>query len=139
MLVLHDTNDETGSVEAVGKEEKGSEVSEGVSADQYVGCIAGQDDGLREPLVLLESAKDLLPAELSVSDDPRRSHSTYSKPVLSLRDRGTRTLLLEEEPGETEQDPVEVGQEEGVLVDESIASERDQDRKIEGQSDDITP
>jgi len=33
MLVLDDTNDETGSVEAVGKEEKGSEVSEGVSTN----------------------------------------------------------------------------------------------------------
>ena len=47
MFVLDDTNDETGSIETVGKEEKGSEISEGVSADQYVEYIAGQGDGLR--------------------------------------------------------------------------------------------
>ena len=47
--------------------------------------------------------------------------------MLSLGNRGTRTLLLEEEPRETEQDPVEVGKEKGVLVDESIAGEGDQD------------
>ena len=47
MFVLDDTDDETGSVEAVGKEEEGTEVSEGVSADQYVEYIAGQGDGLR--------------------------------------------------------------------------------------------
>ena len=35
MLVLNDTNDETGSVETIGKEEKGSEVGEGVSNDQF--------------------------------------------------------------------------------------------------------
>ena len=47
MLVLDDTNDETGSIEAVGKEEKGSEVSECVPADQYVGYVECQDDDLR--------------------------------------------------------------------------------------------
>jgi hypothetical protein len=34
MLILNNTNNETGSVEAVGKEEKGSEVGECVSANQ---------------------------------------------------------------------------------------------------------
>jgi hypothetical protein len=37
MLILDDTNHKTGSVEAIGKEEEGSEVSECVSADQYFG------------------------------------------------------------------------------------------------------
>ena len=46
--------------------------------------------------------------------------------MLSLGNRGTRTLLLEEEPGETEQDPVEVGEEKRVLIDESITGEGDQ-------------
>lgn len=103
---------------------------------------------------MLKSAEDLLPAELNISTDPAmygegdpRSEKfrekpgflTYSKPVLSLGNRRTRTLLLKEEPGKTEQDPVEVGEEKSVLVDESIAGEGDQNRKIEGQSDDITP
>ena len=47
MLVLDDTNHETGSVEAIGKEEKGSEVGECVPADQYVGYVEGQDDDPR--------------------------------------------------------------------------------------------
>ena len=47
MLVLHDTNDETGSVEAVGKEEKGSEVGEGVSTNQYFEYIDRQDSDSR--------------------------------------------------------------------------------------------
>jgi len=36
MFVLDDTNHETGSVEAVGEEEKGSEVGESVSASQLL-------------------------------------------------------------------------------------------------------
>jgi hypothetical protein len=59
--------------------------------------------------------------------------STHSQPVLSLRDWGARTLLLKEEPGQ------EIGEQEGVLVDESVAGEGDQNRKIERQSDNITP
>jgi hypothetical protein len=47
MLVLDDTNYETGSVEAVGKEEEGSEVSECVSANQYLGHVERQDDDSR--------------------------------------------------------------------------------------------
>jgi hypothetical protein len=47
MLILDDTDDETGSVEAIGQEEKGSEVSEGVSANQYVGQVERQDDDSR--------------------------------------------------------------------------------------------
>ena len=39
MLILDDTNDETGSVEAVGKEEESSEVGESVSANQYFGHV----------------------------------------------------------------------------------------------------
>ena len=65
--------------------------------------------------------------------------STYSQPVLSLGDWGARTLLLKEEPWETKQYPVEIGEQKGVLVDESVAGEGDQNRKIERQSDDITP
>jgi hypothetical protein len=65
--------------------------------------------------------------------------STHSQPVLSLGDRGARTLLLKKEPWETKHYPVEVGEQEGVLVDESVAGEGDQNRKIERQSDDITP
>jgi hypothetical protein len=65
--------------------------------------------------------------------------STHSQPVLSLRDWGARTLLLKEEPGQTQCYPVEIGEQEGVLVDESVAGEGDQNRKIERQSDNITP
>jgi hypothetical protein len=59
--------------------------------------------------------------------------------VLSLGDGGTGTLLLKEEPRETKQYPVEIGEQKGVLVDEGVAGEGDQNRKIERQSDDITP
>lgn len=59
--------------------------------------------------------------------------------MLSLGDWGTGTLLLKKEPWEAKQYPVEIGEQEGVLVDESIAGEGDQNRKIERQSDDITP
>jgi hypothetical protein len=65
--------------------------------------------------------------------------STHSQPVLSLGDRGTGTLLLKEEPRETKQYPIEVGEQKGVLVDESVAGKGNQNRKIERQSDDITP
>ena len=40
MLILNDTNDETGSVEAVGKEEEGSEIGECVSANQLFGMLS---------------------------------------------------------------------------------------------------
>jgi hypothetical protein len=46
--------------------------------------------------------------------------------MLSLRDWGAGTLLLKEEPWQTKCYPVEIGEEEGVLVDESVAGERDQ-------------
>jgi hypothetical protein len=59
--------------------------------------------------------------------------------VLSLGNRGTGTLLLKEEPRETKQYPIEVGEQKGVLVDESVAGKGNQNRKIERQSDDITP
>ena len=65
--------------------------------------------------------------------------STYSQPVLSLGDWGTGTLLLKEKPGQTQCYPIEVGEEKSILVDESVAGEGDQNRKIERQSDDITP
>jgi len=154
MLILDDTNDEAGSVETVGKEEKGSEVGEGVSANQLFGHVERQDDDSREPLVLFESAENLLPAELNIRTDAARygeenekklenvkrsETSTHSQPVLSLGDRGARTLLLKEEPGEAEQYPVEIGEQEGVLVDKGVAGEGDQNRKIERQSDNITP
>ena len=47
MLVLDDTNDETSSVEAIGKEEKGSEVGECVSANQLLSHVERQDDDSR--------------------------------------------------------------------------------------------
>ena len=47
MLVLDDTNDETSSVEAIGKEEKGSEVGEGVSSNQYAEYVEQKNDDLR--------------------------------------------------------------------------------------------
>jgi len=47
MLILDDTNDETGSVEPVGKEEKGSEVGECVSANQLLSHVERQDDDSR--------------------------------------------------------------------------------------------
>jgi hypothetical protein len=65
--------------------------------------------------------------------------STHSQPVLSLRNGGPGTFLLKEEPRETKQYPIEIGEQEGVLVDEGVAREGDQNRKIEGQSDDVTP
>jgi hypothetical protein len=52
MLILDDTNHETGSVEAVGKEEEGSEVGECVTANQLFGHIERQDYDSRESLVL---------------------------------------------------------------------------------------
>lgn len=75
MLILDDTNNETGSIEAVGKEEKGSKVSEGVSANQLFGHVERQNDDSREPLVLFKSAEDLLPAKLNIRTDP----STYGE------------------------------------------------------------
>jgi hypothetical protein len=39
MLILDDTNHETGSVEAIGKEEEGSEIGECVSVNQYFGRV----------------------------------------------------------------------------------------------------
>jgi hypothetical protein len=69
VLILDDTNDETGSVEAVGKEEKGSEVGECVSTNQYLGHVEQQDIDSREPFVLFESTEDLLPAELNIRTD----------------------------------------------------------------------
>ena len=59
--------------------------------------------------------------------------------MLSLGDWGTGTLLLKEKPGQTQCYPIEVGEEKSILVDESVAGEGDQNRKIEGQSDDVTP
>ena len=59
--------------------------------------------------------------------------------MLSLRNRGAGTLLLKEEPRETKQYPIAIGQQECILVDESVSSEGDQNRKIERQSDDVTP
>jgi hypothetical protein len=47
MLILDDTNHETGSVEAVGKEEEGSEVGECVSANQNFGHVERQNDDSR--------------------------------------------------------------------------------------------
>jgi hypothetical protein len=47
MLILDNTNNETGSVEAVGKEEEGSEVGECVSANQNFGHVERQNDDSR--------------------------------------------------------------------------------------------
>lgn len=59
--------------------------------------------------------------------------------MLSLRDWGAGTLLLNEEPWQAEGYPVEIGKQEGVLINESVSSKGDQNGEIERQSDDITP
>lgn len=49
---------------------------------------------------------------------------TYCEPMFALGDRRSWSLLLHKEPRKPTDDPIEVGEQKSVLIDQSVASKR---------------
>lgn len=95
----------------------------------------------RQTFELSQGLVDLLPPELpdQLSTSVKRDLFTYCNPMLALWNWWSRSLFLKEEPGKTENDPVHVGEHQGVLIYERVIRKRQEDRQIQCESDDISP